>query len=100
MQLAKANGGPMYLIAGHAAVHTILVTLAVFLVARPGWSLILIAAGVELITHFALDAGRAHLGRRFPALNDHLDNRFWYALGVDQFGHGLVLVWIAGFVLR
>ena len=100
MQVAKANGGPMYLIAGHAAVHMVLVTAAVILVARPTWSLILAAAGIELVTHFLLDAGRARLGRRFPAFNDHRDNTFWYALGADQLAHGLVLVWIAGLVLQ
>ncbi len=99
MQVAKANGGPMYLIGGHAAVHTVLVAAAVALLARPVWPLVLAAAGIELVTHFMLDAGRARLGHRFPALNDHRDNTFWYALGADQLAHGLVLVWIASFVL-
>jgi hypothetical protein len=96
---AKANGGPLGFIALHAAVHTLLITLVIILVASPASSLILIAAAIEFSTHFALDAVRALLATRFPALNEPADNRFWYALGIDQLFHGLVLVGLAGLVL-
>ena len=99
MHNAKANGGPLFDIAGHAAVHGILVGLVVALLAAPAWTIILGAVVIELVTHFGLDAARARLGRRYSALNDPRGRTFWYVLGFDQFAHGLVLVALAAIVL-
>lgn len=96
---AKANGGPLLSIAGHAAVHTLLVGLVLVLLAGPALTALAIAAGLVFVTHFALDAGRALLGRRFRVLNDTRERAFWYALGLDQLGHGLVLVGVAALIL-
>jgi hypothetical protein len=95
MLAAKANAKPMWLIAAHALVHTVLVALVIWVVVFPAWSILALAAGIEFVTHFALDAGRARLGRRIPNLNDPTRNVFWYALGLDQFAHALVLVYLA-----
>lgn len=96
---AKANGGPLVSIAGHAAVHTLLVVLVVALLAGPTLPALALIAGLVFVTHFALDASRALLGRRFRALNDTRQRAFWYALGLDQLGHGLVLVGVAALIL-
>ncbi len=96
---AKANGGPLLSIAGHAAVHTLLAGIVVALLARPALPGLALAAGLVFVTHFALDAGRALLGRRFRVLNDTRQRAFWYALGLDQLGHGLVLVGVAALIL-
>jgi hypothetical protein len=96
---AKSNGGPLSQIAVHALVHTILVTIIIVVVAGAALPLIAIAAAIEFTTHFALDAGRSRLGQRYPALNDVRRNAFWYALGVDQLGHALVLVGLAALSL-
>ena len=95
MLAAKANANPMWLIAAHALVHTVLVALVILIVVFPAWSILALAAGIELVSHFVLDAGRANLGRRLPPLNDPTRNVFWYALGFDQFFHALVLVGLA-----
>lgn len=79
----------------HAGVHGALVALAVWGAVRPGWSLIAAAFGIELATHFAIDAARARLGVRVPALGDPSRRSFWHFLGFDQLLHGLVLVGIA-----
>lgn len=100
MQYAKSNGGPLLYIAGHAAVHGVLVGIAVMALAAPSWSIAAAAITIELVTHFALDAGRARLGRRYSTLNDPQARPFWYALGFDQFAHGLVLVALAAIVLQ
>jgi len=92
MQEAKANGGPMRLIAAHAAVHAILTGLAVALVAAPETSILALAIGLQLVTHLGLDAFRAWLGVRKPALADPARNVYWTALGLDQLAHGLVLI--------
>jgi hypothetical protein len=86
-------------IALHAAIHAALVAVAVLLVIRPALSIVALAAGVELATHFAIDLSRARLGRRVPLLSDLQSNPFWWSLGVDQLLHGLVLVAIAFLVL-
>ncbi len=99
MQEAKANGGPMLPIAGHAGVHTGLVTAAVTVFVMPAWTILAAVASIEFGTHFAIDAIRARLGRRVPALKDPTRNAFWYALGVDQLAHGLVLMGLAALAL-
>jgi hypothetical protein len=99
MQEAKANAGPLPTIGAHAGIHGLLVGLAVALLAAPVWTLIIAAAAIEFVTHFGLDTVRARLGRRFPKLNDPGQRAFWYALGADQLGHGLVLLGLAFLVL-
>ena len=96
---AKAEGGPLGLIAVHAAVHGMLVALAALIVVGPPPSVLALAAGLELVTHFGIDAARTRLGVHMPALADMHSNPFWWALGVDQLLHGLVLVGIAFMVL-
>lgn len=93
---AKAEGGPLRLIALHAAIHAALVGVAVLVAGGAAPATILgLAVGLELTTHFAIDTGRARLGLRVPALGDMQTNPFWWALGVDQLLHGLALVGIA-----
>lgn len=92
---AKAEGGPLRYILLHAAIHAGLVGAVVLLLASPTTSVLALAIGIQLTTHFAIDAVRARLGVLVPALADARANPFWWALGVDQFLHGLVLVAIA-----
>lgn len=99
MQLAKANGGPLHLIAGHAAVHGLLVALAVVAFASPAWSVLAIAAAAEFVTHLLIDGVRARLSARFAVLRDPSERLYWTALGIDQLAHTLVLVGIARFII-
>jgi len=92
MQEAKANGGPMSLIAAHAALHAFLTGLAVALVVGPEPAVLALVVGLQFLTHFGLDAFRARLGVRVPALKDPGKNTYWTALGLDQLAHGLVLI--------
>ncbi|MBI4514167.1 MAG: DUF3307 domain-containing protein [Gemmatimonadetes bacterium] len=97
---AKYSGGPLSPIAGHAAVHALLVALAVIVFVRSSpWLPAAIAAPIEFATHFSIDAMRARLGRRIPALRDPGQNVYWYAFGIDQLAHALVLVGLAALVL-
>jgi len=96
---AKARGGPLLPIVAHAAVHAVLTGLAVMAVARPAPAVLALALVIEFVSHFSLDAFRARLGVRVPALANPGDGLFWTALGLDQLAHGLVLVWIAALVL-
>lgn len=92
MQEAKANGGPMRVIAAHAGVHALLTALAVALIARPEPSVLATAAALQFATHWGLDAFRARLGVRVPVFADPGQNVYWTALGLDQLAHSLVLL--------
>ena len=96
---AKAEAGPMRLIALHAGIHAGLVGLVVLLFSRPAAPVVALAVGIELTTHFVIDAGRARLGVAMPRFADMRTNPFWWVLGFDQLLHGLVLIWIAFLVL-
>ncbi len=79
--------------------HTVLVTLAALLIVAPGWQLTASVAALVFATHFALDFLRPALARRFPALGDPGQSAFWFSLGLDQLGHGLVLILVAALIL-
>lgn len=96
---AKARGRPLRLIGMHAAIHAVLVALAVMMVVRPSLALLALAAGLELLTHFVIDVAKARVGVRVPSLGDMRTNPFWWLLGVDQLLHLLVLVGIAFIIL-
>lgn len=98
MQEAKSGSRPPGPIAAHAAVHAALVLGAAALV-RSSWSLLLAAAAVEFVTHAAIDFARMRIAVERPAFGDPGRAPFWYVLGVDQLGHGLVLVGITVLVL-
>lgn len=99
MTEAKADGGPLAPILGHAAVHGALTGAAVLAVVRPGAATLAAAVGVEFVSHFLLDAARARLGRRFAVLRDAGEQLFWTVLGLDQLAHVAVLTGIAALVL-
>lgn len=99
MQKAKSTGGPLWLIAAHAAVHAVLVSLAVMVFA---WSLpvtLMWAFVLEFSTHFVIDAVRSRASVAIPKLNDPTERLFWTLLGFDQLAHGLVLLAIAAIAL-
>ena len=92
---AKARGGPLRFIALHAAIHAGLVGAVLLVAGRASAGILVVAIGLEFVTHFAIDSARALAGVRVPVLTDVGRNPFWWALGLDQFLHGLVLVAIA-----
>lgn len=98
MQEAKAAGGPLGPILEHATIHALITAALVALVARPAAATVALAGGIQLVTHFLLDAGRGRASRFYPALSDPGRQLFWTALGADQLAHALVLVWITALV--
>jgi hypothetical protein len=97
---AKAAGGPASLIASHAGVHAILVGSVVAVATGFDGRLVAAAVAIEFVTHFVIDGARGRLGSRIAKLRDPTDRAFWWALGVDQLLHCLVLVGIASLVSR
>jgi hypothetical protein len=65
---------------------------------RPGWTIVA-AAAIEFLTHFAIDTARARLGVRVSAFKDPDQHAFWYAMGLDQLAHTLVLISLAWLAL-
>ncbi len=98
MQEAKATGGPLGPIAEHAAIHALITSALVALIAQPDVRLVALAGGIQFVTHLALDWGRGKLSALRPAFGDPGRQRFWTALGADQLAHALVLVWITALV--
>jgi hypothetical protein len=92
---AKRRASPIGPILAHASVHGLLVAGVVALLAQPALPILLVVAGAEFGTHFAIDMGRGRLMRRFAALRDAGSDAFWRLLGLDQLAHASVLVWIA-----
>ena len=54
---------------------------------------------VEFWTHFGIDWFRGRQAANKPVLADTSGQTFWFALGVDQLLHALVLVGIAWMAL-
>src|SRR5512135_1969618 len=98
MQKAKAVGKPLGPIAAHAGVHALLIGLVVTVAARPGVRLAAAAVVIAFVTHLVIDWAKGRLGAGRPDLFNPDRQAFWTVLGVDQFAHGLVLIWIATLV--
>jgi hypothetical protein len=98
MREAKLVGRPVGPIAAHAAVHALLVGLAVLMATRPALLLLVVAVVGEFATHLGIDWFRGRLGGRYPHLQDPGTQAFWTALGLDQLAHYLVLLGIASLI--
>lgn len=99
MREAKAAGGPAVLILAHAATHGALVGLAVAAIAGPELTVVAGAAGVEIVSHFLIDFGRARWMAAGQGPSDPEERGFWTLLGADQLAHALVLIGVAAWVL-
>ena len=88
---AKGIGKPFLPIALHAGVHGLCVFLAVLLFFGP-W-LALLAALLEWFTHTGIDVLKGRLNVWIPSL-DPRNIWHWWAFGLDQMAHMLVLVGI------
>lgn len=95
MQQAKSVGRPIAPIAAHAAVHAVLVAIAIAIATWPGTALAAAAVGVAFLSHLAIDWARGRLGAVRPGLSNPETQAFWSVLGLDQFAHAMVLLWIA-----
>lgn len=99
MLVAKREGRPLAPIGLHGAVHGALAALAIGVAASPPLGTVGLGAAIVLVSHFAVDLGRAQIVARLPALRDSARRAHWVALGLDQLVHGLVLIAVAAVVL-
>ena len=93
--LGKFKSFPFYIapLAVHSAVHAAGTLLLCFLLQWPLWFVLL-----DFVSHFIIDRLKASpeiLGRWKPN-----SKYFWWALGLDQFAHhmvGIFMIWWANF---
>lgn len=72
---AKRFGKPLFPILVHAGVHALLFFIAVF--ALHGIEMGLLAAAVQLPTHFVIDVTKGRMNVWFPKLQN-FENRFYW----------------------
>lgn len=89
MMQAKKHGRPLFPILAHAGVHAIL--MGVFL-GIMGVANVLSLAGIQLISHFAIDLWKGRMNGWFPILRDPDKKISWTFFGFDQFLHAVVIV--------
>ncbi len=93
---AKRFGKPLLPILIHAGVHALLFFVAVFFL--HGFDKALLAAAIQLPTHFAIDLLKGRMSVWFPELQS-IENKFhWMVFGADQMLHQCVIILIAALV--
>jgi hypothetical protein len=93
MLAAKRTGTPLLPILSHAVVHTLLMAVACF--AIWGADAAIIAAAIQLPTHFAIDVLKGRVNVWFPSVQSSAAYPHWYVFGADQFLHQVVIIFIA-----
>lgn len=89
MLRAKAIGYPWFPIFQHATIHALLMCVLVWWSA--GISMAVVAYGIILTTHFAIDVLKGKLNVWFPKLKNPSNPFHWYIFGADQMLHILVI---------
>lgn len=88
---SKADGRNVWPILLHAAVHTVLMGICLFLFGVD-WQMLLLLMLLELVTHFVIDTCKAAVSVRYPRLADVRQKSYWVLFGFDQLLHQLVVV--------
>ncbi|MDO9186141.1 MAG: DUF3307 domain-containing protein [Bacteroidia bacterium] len=95
---AKRFGKPLLPILAHAGVHTSLFFIAIF--ALHDFDNAVIAAAIQLPTHFTIDVLKGKMNVWFPKLLS-MENKFhWWVFGADQMLHQTVIIGTASLVCR
>lgn len=74
----------------HAAIHIVLTAPVFLLVPGGGLQLALLILGAEFVVHYHIDWSKeqiVRLGDWHPT-----DRAYWFAMGIDQFLHGLTYI--------
>ena len=90
MLKAKATGLPVWPIFLHAGVHGVLMGIACWILVGP-WAA-LIALGVQIILHTAIDVLKGRMNVWMPSVKDPAKYPHWILFGVDQLAHQAVII--------
>ena len=95
---AKRFGKPLLPILAHAGVHTLLFFIAIF--ALHGFDKAVLAAAIQLPTHFTIDLLKGRMNGWFPQLQNFENKLYWLVLGADQMLHQTVIIITAALVCQ
>ncbi len=90
MLSAKRFGKPYFPILVHALVHSLLFFLAIWVL--HDFEKALLAASIQLPTHFLIDVMKGKLNVWFPKLQEITNKYHWWVFGIDQMLHHLVII--------
>lgn len=93
---AKQVGKPLLPIFAHAGVHAGLFFIAVF--ALHGIDKAILAAAIQLPTHFSIDVLKGKMNVWFPELKSFENKFHWWVFGADQMLHQSVIIGTAALV--
>lgn len=96
MLKAKQFGRPFFPIFVHAGVHALLFFTAIF--ALCGLDAALLAAAIQLPTHFIIDVLKGRMNGWFPPIQSPANKFHWWVFGVDQFLHQCVIILTTYFI--
>jgi hypothetical protein len=94
MLAAKKFGTPLRPILEHAIVHAVLAFIIAIFMNVLFLKAILIFS-IMLVTHFLIDMVKGKLNKEVPILQDPTQYWHWWAFGIDQFLHQVVLIALA-----
>lgn len=89
---AKRLGKPLMPILAHAAVHAVLMGLALLLFY--GFEAAWAGFAIQLSTHFLIDLWKGKMNEWFPVLQDLANKWHWWVFGIDQQLHIAVIIWM------
>ena len=103
MLSAKRLGKPLYPILAHAAVHSLLMGIALTIM---GYGNILQFDIVDkliifqLLTHFAIDVWKGRMNGWFPAIHSPANKWHWVVFGLDQLLQAIVIILMSLYAIK
>jgi hypothetical protein len=88
---AKRLGTPLIPIFDHAAAHSVLMMIVIFIFIQD-ISFVFYLGGFQALTHFMIDVWKGKMNAKFPKLLDNTNKFHWILFGFDQFLHATVII--------
>ena len=93
---AKRLGKPLTPIVAHAGVHMVLFLICISFL--HGLESGMIAAAIQLPTHFLIDVWKGRMNGWFPSLQNPANKYHWWVFGIDQWLHQMVIIGTVYFI--
>ena len=89
---AKQYGTPVWLVAGHGVINGSLYGITIWLLID--FKMALLGFIIETASHTIIDVLKGRVNKWFPIVEDNANQIHWIVMGLDQFLHQMVLVFI------
>jgi len=96
---AKRFGKPLLPILAHAAVHTLLMGIALILLGCEPYK-IGCCMFLQLATHFGIDVLKGRINGWFPTVQNPANKIHWAVFGFDQYLHAVVIITMVYILFR